>query len=144
MLIFFGALLQQSAFALCVFAVTLLAPAGWIMHHIPEYRQRSPPQPWPLKTAPPASSALTLDYFCFTWKTMSRINKPVLLYKNLYKTTTTTTLFPWWESLKHSKALQKNLSKAKVLYLFIIIIIFNRSSCRIKAFLSFFSLAGQR
>uniref|UniRef100_A0A3P8UCN1 Si:dkey-85n7.8 n=1 Tax=Amphiprion percula TaxID=161767 RepID=A0A3P8UCN1_AMPPE len=28
-----------SVFALCVFAVTLLAPAGWIMHHIPEYRQ---------------------------------------------------------------------------------------------------------
>ncbi|GAA6213588.1 cytochrome c oxidase subunit 8A, mitochondrial-like [Lates japonicus] len=36
---------MQSVFALCVFAVTLLAPAGWIMHHIPNYRQRSPPQP---------------------------------------------------------------------------------------------------
>ncbi|XP_037551281.1 COX8 domain-containing protein [Nematolebias whitei] len=35
----------QSAFVLCVFAMTLLAPAGWIMHHIPEYRQRSPPRP---------------------------------------------------------------------------------------------------
>ncbi|XP_023141771.2 COX8 domain-containing protein [Amphiprion ocellaris] len=35
----------QSVFALCVFAVTLLAPAGWIMHHIPEYRQKSPPHP---------------------------------------------------------------------------------------------------
>ncbi|XP_029972994.1 cytochrome c oxidase subunit 8A, mitochondrial [Salarias fasciatus] len=35
----------QSMFALCVFAVTLLAPAGWIMHHIPEYRQKSPPHP---------------------------------------------------------------------------------------------------
>ncbi|XP_044230154.1 cytochrome c oxidase subunit 8A, mitochondrial-like [Thunnus albacares] len=35
----------QSVFAMCVFAVTLLAPAGWIMHHIPDYRQRSPPQP---------------------------------------------------------------------------------------------------
>ncbi|XP_068435743.1 COX8 domain-containing protein [Clinocottus analis] len=35
----------QSLFAMCVFAVTLLAPAGWILHHIPEYRQRSPPQP---------------------------------------------------------------------------------------------------
>ncbi|XP_069007904.1 cytochrome c oxidase subunit 8A, mitochondrial-like [Embiotoca jacksoni] len=33
----------QSLFALCVFSVTLLAPAGWIMHHIPEYRQKSPP-----------------------------------------------------------------------------------------------------
>ncbi|XP_051805230.1 COX8 domain-containing protein [Acanthochromis polyacanthus] len=35
----------QSVFALCAFAVTLLAPAGWIMHHIPEYRQKSPPRP---------------------------------------------------------------------------------------------------
>uniref|UniRef100_A0A3B4H9I7 Si:dkey-85n7.8 n=1 Tax=Pundamilia nyererei TaxID=303518 RepID=A0A3B4H9I7_9CICH len=30
----------QSTFALCVFAVILLAPAGWIMHHIPEYRRQ--------------------------------------------------------------------------------------------------------
>ncbi|XP_038123290.1 cytochrome c oxidase subunit 8A, mitochondrial-like [Cyprinodon tularosa] len=35
----------QSFFALCVFAMTLLAPAGWILHHIPEYRQGSAPQP---------------------------------------------------------------------------------------------------
>ncbi|XP_044022284.1 cytochrome c oxidase subunit 8A, mitochondrial-like [Siniperca chuatsi] len=35
----------QSVIAICVFAVTLLGPAGWIMHHIPDYRQRSPPQP---------------------------------------------------------------------------------------------------
>ncbi|XP_074547964.1 cytochrome c oxidase subunit 8A, mitochondrial [Halichoeres trimaculatus] len=35
----------QSFFGLCVFAVTLLAPAGWIMHHIPGYRQRPPPHP---------------------------------------------------------------------------------------------------
>ncbi|XP_041828480.1 cytochrome c oxidase subunit 8A, mitochondrial-like [Melanotaenia boesemani] len=35
----------QSVFALCVFAVTLLAPAGWILRHIPDYRQRSPPHP---------------------------------------------------------------------------------------------------
>ncbi|CAK6957006.1 cytochrome c oxidase subunit 8A%2C mitochondrial-like [Scomber scombrus] len=34
-----------STFAMCVFAVTILAPAGWILHHIPEYRQRSPPKP---------------------------------------------------------------------------------------------------
>ncbi|KAF1374878.1 hypothetical protein PFLUV_G00233630 [Perca fluviatilis] len=34
----------QSFFAICVFAVTLLGPAGWILHHIPDYRQRSPPQ----------------------------------------------------------------------------------------------------
>ncbi|KAK7904750.1 hypothetical protein WMY93_017357 [Mugilogobius chulae] len=31
----------KSAFALFVFSVTLLGPAGWILHHIPEYRQRS-------------------------------------------------------------------------------------------------------
>ncbi|CAG5866418.1 unnamed protein product [Menidia menidia] len=30
----------QSAFALCAFALTLLAPAGWILHHIPVYKQR--------------------------------------------------------------------------------------------------------
>ncbi|KAL3049178.1 hypothetical protein OYC64_008619 [Pagothenia borchgrevinki] len=35
----------QSLLALCAFAVTLLAPAGWIMHHIPEYKQRSSQQP---------------------------------------------------------------------------------------------------
>uniref|UniRef100_A0A3Q3G533 Si:dkey-85n7.8 n=2 Tax=Labrus bergylta TaxID=56723 RepID=A0A3Q3G533_9LABR len=35
----------QSLFTLCVFAVTLLAPAGWIMHHIPQYRRSLPPQP---------------------------------------------------------------------------------------------------
>jgi len=39
-LMFPGTLLQQSAFALCVFALTLLAPAGWILHHIPVYKQR--------------------------------------------------------------------------------------------------------
>ncbi|KAK5857387.1 hypothetical protein PBY51_010637 [Eleginops maclovinus] len=35
----------QSFIALFVFAATLLTPAGWIMHHIPEYRRRSPQQP---------------------------------------------------------------------------------------------------
>lgn len=40
MVIFYWTFLQQSTFALCVFAVTLLAPAGWIMHHIPEYRRQ--------------------------------------------------------------------------------------------------------
>ncbi|XP_054652128.1 COX8 domain-containing protein [Dunckerocampus dactyliophorus] len=34
----------QSVFAMCVFAVTLLAPAGWILHHIPDYQQRAPAQ----------------------------------------------------------------------------------------------------
>ncbi|KAL6105659.1 uncharacterized protein ACO6RY_07141 [Pungitius sinensis] len=35
----------QSFLAMSAFAVTLLAPAGWIMHHIPDYRRRSPPEP---------------------------------------------------------------------------------------------------
>ncbi|XP_054469183.1 COX8 domain-containing protein [Anoplopoma fimbria] len=35
----------QSFLAMCVFAITLMAPAGWIMHHIPDYQQRSPPEP---------------------------------------------------------------------------------------------------
>ncbi|XP_054597577.2 cytochrome c oxidase subunit 8A, mitochondrial [Nothobranchius furzeri] len=35
---------MQSAFALSAFAVVLLVPAGWILHHIPEYRHRSPQQ----------------------------------------------------------------------------------------------------
>lgn len=43
---FFFFFLQPSVFAMCVFAVTLLGPSGWIIHHIPEYRQRSRPQPW--------------------------------------------------------------------------------------------------
>ncbi|XP_062857511.1 COX8 domain-containing protein [Trichomycterus rosablanca] len=30
----------QSFFIMSVFAVALLLPAGWILHHIPEYRQR--------------------------------------------------------------------------------------------------------
>ncbi|KTF89486.1 hypothetical protein cypCar_00047976 [Cyprinus carpio] len=35
----------QSLFIMSVFAVALLAPAGWILHHIPEYRQRAKPPP---------------------------------------------------------------------------------------------------
>ncbi|XP_061097042.1 COX8 domain-containing protein [Conger conger] len=35
----------QSFFIMSVFAITVLAPAGWIMHHIPEYRQRPNPPP---------------------------------------------------------------------------------------------------
>ncbi|CAL9687004.1 unnamed protein product [Knipowitschia caucasica] len=31
----------KSAFALLVFSIALLAPAGWILHHIPEYRKKS-------------------------------------------------------------------------------------------------------
>lgn len=38
---------QQSFFIMSVFAVALLLPAGWILHHLPEYRQRRPaPPPW--------------------------------------------------------------------------------------------------
>ncbi|XP_051954226.1 COX8 domain-containing protein [Xyrauchen texanus] len=33
----------ESFFIMSVFAIALLAPAGWILHHIPEYRQRSKP-----------------------------------------------------------------------------------------------------
>ncbi|KAG5846902.1 hypothetical protein ANANG_G00119900 [Anguilla anguilla] len=33
----------QSFLIMSVFTIALLAPAGWIMHHIPEYRQRPPP-----------------------------------------------------------------------------------------------------
>uniref|UniRef100_A0A8C9RNN9 Uncharacterized protein n=1 Tax=Scleropages formosus TaxID=113540 RepID=A0A8C9RNN9_SCLFO len=31
---------QQSVLVMSVFAATLLAPAGWILHHIPKYRHR--------------------------------------------------------------------------------------------------------
>uniref|UniRef100_W5N636 Si:dkey-85n7.8 n=2 Tax=Lepisosteus oculatus TaxID=7918 RepID=W5N636_LEPOC len=30
----------QTLFTMSVFAVTLLGPAGWILHHLPEYRRR--------------------------------------------------------------------------------------------------------
>ncbi|XP_041131001.1 COX8 domain-containing protein [Polyodon spathula] len=30
----------QTLFTISVFAVTLLTPAGWILHHLPEYRKR--------------------------------------------------------------------------------------------------------
>ncbi|KAL4641850.1 cytochrome c oxidase subunit 8B, mitochondrial-like [Arapaima gigas] len=30
----------QSVLVMSVFAVALLAPAGWILHHIPKYRQK--------------------------------------------------------------------------------------------------------
>ncbi|XP_053193233.1 COX8 domain-containing protein [Scomber japonicus] len=30
----------QSFFVMSVFAVVLLSPAAWILHHLPEYRQR--------------------------------------------------------------------------------------------------------
>ncbi|XP_060772274.1 COX8 domain-containing protein [Neoarius graeffei] len=35
----------QSFFIMSVFAVALLLPAGWILHHLPEYRQRRPAPP---------------------------------------------------------------------------------------------------
>ncbi|CAL8315547.1 unnamed protein product [Merluccius merluccius] len=35
----------QSFFIMSVFAVAMLAPAGWILHHLPAYRQRSRPDP---------------------------------------------------------------------------------------------------
>ncbi|XP_049445286.1 COX8 domain-containing protein [Epinephelus fuscoguttatus] len=31
----------QSFFVISVFAVAMLTPAAWILHHLPEYRQRS-------------------------------------------------------------------------------------------------------
>ncbi|RXM94777.1 hypothetical protein EOD39_17616, partial [Acipenser ruthenus] len=36
----FHLFLQQTLFTISVFAVTLLTPAGWILHHLPEYRKR--------------------------------------------------------------------------------------------------------
>ncbi|XP_076021547.1 cytochrome c oxidase subunit 8A, mitochondrial [Genypterus blacodes] len=35
----------QSFFVMCVFAVAMLTPAAWILHHLPEYRQRPHPTP---------------------------------------------------------------------------------------------------
>ncbi|XP_056337719.1 COX8 domain-containing protein [Danio aesculapii] len=35
----------QSFLIMSVFAVALLAPAGWILHHIPEYRERAKTPP---------------------------------------------------------------------------------------------------
>ncbi|XP_037606960.1 cytochrome c oxidase subunit 8A, mitochondrial-like [Sebastes umbrosus] len=35
----------QSFFVMAVFAVALLTPAAWILHHLPEYRQRSKQPP---------------------------------------------------------------------------------------------------
>ncbi|KAJ8399184.1 hypothetical protein AAFF_G00415630 [Aldrovandia affinis] len=40
----------QTLFTMSVFAVSLLAPAGWIIRHIPEYRKRARP---PAEDAPP-------------------------------------------------------------------------------------------
>ncbi|XP_046691698.1 COX8 domain-containing protein [Silurus meridionalis] len=37
----------QSLFIITVFAVALLLPAGWILHHLPEYRQRRSSSPKP-------------------------------------------------------------------------------------------------
>ncbi|KAG9268780.1 cytochrome c oxidase subunit 8B, mitochondrial-like [Astyanax mexicanus] len=34
----------QTVFTMSVFALALLVPAGWIMHHIPVYKQRPPPE----------------------------------------------------------------------------------------------------
>ncbi|XP_041831590.1 COX8 domain-containing protein [Melanotaenia boesemani] len=35
----------QSFFVMSVFAVAMLAPAAWILHHLPEYRQRAQQSP---------------------------------------------------------------------------------------------------
>lgn len=36
---------QQSFFVMSVFTVVMLTPAAWILHHLPEYRQRSRQNP---------------------------------------------------------------------------------------------------
>uniref|UniRef100_A0A3Q2ZG16 Si:dkey-85n7.8 n=1 Tax=Kryptolebias marmoratus TaxID=37003 RepID=A0A3Q2ZG16_KRYMA len=38
-------LFQQSFFVMSVFAVTMLTPAAWILHHLPEYRERTQQSP---------------------------------------------------------------------------------------------------
>ncbi|XP_048106808.1 COX8 domain-containing protein [Alosa alosa] len=35
----------QSFFIMSVFAMAMLLPAGWILHHLPEYRKRPRPPP---------------------------------------------------------------------------------------------------
>ncbi|XP_031170683.1 COX8 domain-containing protein [Sander lucioperca] len=35
----------QSFFVMSVFAAAMLTPAAWILHHLPEYRQRSKQRP---------------------------------------------------------------------------------------------------
>ncbi|TWW68430.1 hypothetical protein D4764_19G0002280 [Takifugu flavidus] len=35
----------QSFFVMSVFTVVMLTPAAWILHHLPEYRQRSRQNP---------------------------------------------------------------------------------------------------
>ncbi|XP_017311397.1 COX8 domain-containing protein [Ictalurus punctatus] len=35
----------QTFFIMSVFAIALLLPAGWILHHLPEYRHRPPAPP---------------------------------------------------------------------------------------------------
>uniref|UniRef100_UPI0037E8B152 cytochrome c oxidase subunit 8A, mitochondrial-like n=1 Tax=Semicossyphus pulcher TaxID=241346 RepID=UPI0037E8B152 len=35
----------QSFFVMSVFAAAMLTPAAWILHHLPEYRQRSRQSP---------------------------------------------------------------------------------------------------
>ncbi|XP_034722230.1 cytochrome c oxidase subunit 8A, mitochondrial [Etheostoma cragini] len=35
----------QSFFVMAVFAAAMLTPAAWILHHLPEYRQRSNQRP---------------------------------------------------------------------------------------------------
>ncbi|KAG7466301.1 hypothetical protein MATL_G00163400 [Megalops atlanticus] len=44
----------QTLFAMAMFAISLLVPAGWIMHHIPEYRKR----PCPPSDGPPRNSIM--------------------------------------------------------------------------------------
>ncbi|KAF4071162.1 hypothetical protein AMELA_G00281790 [Ameiurus melas] len=35
----------QTFFIMSVFSMALLLPAGWILHHLPEYRRRTPAPP---------------------------------------------------------------------------------------------------
>ncbi|KAF6735833.1 hypothetical protein FQA47_002400 [Oryzias melastigma] len=35
----------QSFFVMMVFAAAMLTPAAWILHHLPEYRQRAQQRP---------------------------------------------------------------------------------------------------
>ncbi|XP_060908874.1 COX8 domain-containing protein [Labrus mixtus] len=48
---------KQSFFVMAVFAVAMLTPAAWILHHLPEYRKKSrlrlkPPTPSSSSSSP--------------------------------------------------------------------------------------------
>lgn len=64
-LVFNLCLWQQSFFVMSVFTVAMLTPAAWILHHLPEYRQRARQRPKTWTSSSSSSFHFVMNRSCF-------------------------------------------------------------------------------